>query len=408
MWEIIEYNNLLLVRYEQDITYGGREDWVQKKLSGDESYKFKKIFNFNLQSIIDIKIDDDDDDDDEEDEDFRVYYFKLGELNPETGYYIIAGSVFGYPLRSVLIHKDINISMDTFYAEDGISVIAMILELMPGNLVIGGDKKEAIEAEAFENLIHNFPNTYEKRLYAKARISSQIREFSEDMYDGEELFRRYEKRKLSQNIESKTIKLFKEEEIVKFETLYEKLTRMLDDEINYSEAKWQAEILPIVRLLFPKYIAVLSSVSILTDVGRRELDYVLVDANGSIDIVEIKKPFEDKVMSKSQYRNNYVPLRELTGGIMQAEKYIYHLNRLGKTGEEKLTKKYEEELPDDFSIKITNPQALILMGREKGLTLEQLADFEVVKRKYRNMVDIITYDDLLRRLGYIIEQLKKI
>ncbi len=32
------------------------------------------------------------------------------------------------------------------------------------------------------------------------------------------------------------------------------------------------------------------------------------------------------------------------------------------------------------------------------MTGNQLLDFEVIKRKYANMMDIITYDDLLRRL----------
>ena len=33
------------------------------------------------------------------------------------------------------------------------------------------------------------------------------------------------------------------------------------------------------------------------------------------------------------------------------------------------------------------------------MTGGQLLDFEVIKRKYANMMDIITYDDLLRRLN---------
>jgi hypothetical protein len=31
-----------------------------------------------------------------------------------------------------------------------------------------------------------------------------------------------------------------------------------------------------------------------------------------------------------QYRNNHIPLRELSGAVMQIEKYIYYLNRWGK------------------------------------------------------------------------------
>jgi len=38
------------------------------------------------------------------------------------------------------------------------------------------------------------------------------------------------------------------------------------------------------------------------------------------------------------------------------------------------------------------------MGRETGLSSAQRQDFEVIKRKYKNVIDIITYDDLLARI----------
>ena len=41
------------------------------------------------------------------------------------------------------------------------------------------------------------------------------------------------------------------------------------------------------------------------------------------------------------------------------------------------------------------------MGRTKGLSKEQKLDFEVLRRQYRNILDIITYDDLLERLRVI-------
>ncbi len=47
------------------------------------------------------------------------------------------------------------------------------------------------------------------------------------------------------------------------------------------------------------------------------------------------------------------------------------------------------------------------MGRENDLSIEQKKDFEVVKRKYKNVIDIISYDDLLNRLKFTIEQIKK-
>jgi hypothetical protein len=47
-------------------------------------------------------------------------------------------------------------------------------------------------------------------------------------------------------------------------------------------------------------------------------------------------------------------------------------------------------LAENFKIKITNPSGLIIMGRTVGLSEEQIQDFEVIKRKYKNVIDIIT------------------
>ena len=79
---------------------------------------------------------------------------------------------------------------------------------------------------------------------------------------------------------------------------------------------------------------------------------------------------------------------------------------MGKRGENLLITKYKDELPQGFKIHITNPKGFIIMGRENNLTNEQKHDFEVVKRKYKNVIDILSYDDLLNRLKLTIKQIK--
>ena len=44
------------------------------------------------------------------------------------------------------------------------------------------------------------------------------------------------------------------------------------------------------------------------------------------------------------------------------------------------------------------------MGSTKGLSRDKIQDFEVIKRKYKNVIDIITYDDLVDRLKFTIQQ----
>jgi len=132
----------------------------------------------------------------------------------------------------------------------------------------------------------------------------------------------------------------------------------------------------------------------------------LVDASGYVDAIEIKKPFADCIVTSNCYRDNHVPMRELSGTVMQLEKYLYHLNRWGQAGETKLNERYAGELPGGLAIKIVNPSGMVIMGRDINLTDEQKTDFEVIRRKFRNVLEIMTYDDMLKRLKTIRDQFK--
>lgn len=156
-------------------------------------------------------------------------------------------------------------------------------------------------------------------------------------------------------------------------------------------------------LIFPKYISVLSKVSIDSkNNSKKQLDYLLFDTNGYVDVIEIKKPSENSLLYQRQYRNNFTPIKDLSGAVMQIEKYIYDLSRLGNDGEEALNKKYRNELPEGLKIKIINPKGIILLGRENDLSSEQKGDFEFIKRQYKNVVEIITYDSLIERIKRVI------
>jgi hypothetical protein len=256
-------------------------------------------------------------------------------------------------------------------------------------------------------MVEGFPTPYEKKMYAEARMSAIMKNYLDTTRDSETRFQRYMNKKISRT-GNDLQKTFQESELLKYQTILGKMESMLSDELDYSEKAWQLEILQIVQLLYPKYIAVLPDVPIRDKaISDRILDFLLVDTNGHIDIIEIKKPFENSIITRGKHRNNYIPLRELSGTIMQLEKYIFFLNRWGGEGEKYLSKKYRNQLPVDMEIKITNPAGIIIMGRENKLNLEQQLDFEVVKRKYKNVVDIITYDNLIHRLKTTIEQIQK-
>ncbi len=199
----------------------------------------------------------------------------------------------------------------------------------------------------------------------------------------------------------------------KFEFVRDELREMLIKADSYAEKDWQNLIVSFLLLIFPKYIAILENLHIkdfYSDPKKatdRYIDLTLVDANGTIDIIEIKKPFANCLLSANKYRDNFTPKKELSGSVMQVEKYIFHLNKWGRNGELEILKKRAGELPPKFEIKVTNPKAIIILGRDSDFSDEQKFDFEIIKRKYANIMDIMTYDDLLRRLDNIILMIGK-
>ncbi len=300
-----------------------------------------------------------------------------------------------------------------FVAYRNISILAKIDHIVDQDVYIGGNRTEGyIPLETFELLIKNFPKTAELDYYAHARIATIIKEFYPHAEQHEIKFDKYMERReksltamFSQNIKT----VFKENatiELQQFKGIKHDLVELLDQADSISEHIWQEQIHGLLRLLYPKYIAGIREV-VIKGVDRHDKrpDFLLVDANGYIDILEIKKPRVQLLTQQSSYRNNYVPVRDLAGAVQQIEKYIYCLNVWGKDGEQELQKKLSSKLPASVTPKIVNPQGILLLGRNNQFNRQQQDDFELIKRQYKHITEIMTYDDLLQRIDNIIAAL---
>lgn len=403
MIDFIYKNNKILLVYYADF---GNSSWIINKFADDKDIILMNTYFLELNDLHK--------DNSESNNDLIEYY--IHEDNPVysfnfallvNDYYKISKRILDIN-NTLFIHKSIKIKNEYFVAPKKISVFKKIDKLVKEDIYIGGNNPNAIPKNEFLNIIHAFPNLYEIKSYVDARISTILKNYLDTTIDGDTKYNHYMNKKIS-IIGTNLTNIFLESELFKYNTIYNKLENMLEYEINYNENVWQNEILQIIQLLYPKFIKAFSKVRIKDTYNDkwRELDYLLVDATGNIDIIEIKKPFNNCIVTERLYRDNYIPLRELSGTVMQIEKYIFYLNKWGKDGENYLTKKLKNELPQDFRIKIINPSGIIIMGREKNLNINQKQDFEVIKRKYKNIVDIITYDDLLQRLKFSIELLEK-
>lgn len=382
-------NNDLILIYEDD-------------MNGDASWVYNSFKSQNYANITVFKVTPDDLlAEFDEDELYAHLKFKLGEKS--GSYFRINRDKFKSALNNNLfIHESITLNRKTFIAHSKISVINKIDNILNDDLYIGGDHPEALPAKVFKKLQDNFPNTTELAKYAEARVDSVVSSYLETKKDYEDAYNKYLSNKPSRTGEDIQQRYFKVE-IDKYQSILAKLNQMIQKEDEYTESQWQKELLDIILLLYPKYIYVFTEAPVKDSYKNttRNIDYLLVDSTGNVDIIEIKKPFDKCIVTERTYRDNHIPLRELSGTVMQIEKYIFHLSKWGKKGEDKLTEKYKDIIGDDFKIKIINPKGIIIMGRTEGLSSNQIDDFEVIKRKYNNIIDIMTYDDLINRLNII-------
>ncbi|MBS1073762.1 DUF4263 domain-containing protein [Gluconobacter sp. Dm-73] len=347
--------------------------------------------------------------------DLYTYEFSLGTLHGT--YIIIPGRKINIK-QDLWIDQSINLKRSIFTAERNVSIFGRLSGLIDHNgpIVIGGINTNAIPQDVFEELLKKFPNTYELNRYAEARVHTILSQYLDGMKDAQGRYETYLNKKSALTHTTKIdLDEIKKLEIEKYILIRDLISDALSTKQDWPEGDWQKLMSSFLLLLFPKYIKVLENVTIYDYYSNppnktdRYLDIALVDSNGNLDVIEIKKPFENKILRKSLYRSNSIPTSELSGSIMQAEKYLFHLSKWGVKGEEILTKKYAPELPSGMKIKISNPKAIIIVGRDQikgsNMTGSQLLDFEIIKRKYANMMDIITYDDLLRRLNNTIAAL---
>lgn len=97
--------------------------------------------------------------------------------------------------------------------------------------------------------------------------------------------------------------------------------KSLWNDTGHSEKYWQTKICSILQFIYPKYILYKREMQFKgIDDYDKQTDFILVDANGFIDILEIKKPNIQISTKEASYRNNYVPVRNLSESVQQIEK----------------------------------------------------------------------------------------
>ena len=379
----------LLLYYAPEMGTEGIKDKLQK----NEFITIKHTYIVNLGRLIR-----------EENDIEETLVFTIGTVGEE--YTEIDSEVFGTNHR-IFFSNDIPLIPKMFTAYRNISIMRKIDEVIDRDLYIGGrwDENEGIPQETFKELLNTFPKTAELNKYAYFRIASCISEYFPELDRFEKIYKEYIEKKDNSISISRSISNI-DIEIAQFTEVYNELKRMLTGSCSYSEKIWQPKIHSIIQMIYPQYILSVREIIIKgVDKNDKQPDFIMVDTNGYVDILEIKRPDVKVLTKQASYRNNYVPVREFSGAVQQIEKYIYCLNTIDKN-KTNLYEKISAKLPEKITPKVLNPKGILLLGRSNDFNTQQNDDFELIKRQYKNIVDIMTYDDLLSRLGNILSSLR--
>lgn len=388
--------------------------WVWRELRDHGTVTLSRVFTFERRDLVSEP------DVGDHENNFEGFEYRFRFAARHDGYFHIEGRIFGIDNPVLIIDVGLRLERKVFIAERNISIFGKIADLVAPDqpIIVGGSREGAIPIPDFQTLLRKFPNTGELNRYAAARVASVIGDYITPLRDARAHYEAYLNRRRS----TMTARLAQPEliqtEIEKYVFIRDTITEWLRNGTARSEHDWQKMIVNFLLLIFPKYVAVLSNVKIMDAYSvsgatkDRFIDLALIDAGGNIDVIEVKKPFDDALMCRTTYRDNYIPTKELSGSIMQAEKYLFHLSKWGVAGERALTQRYGSKLPSGMGIRITNPKAMIILGGDRrldgaeALDASQQLDLEIIKRKYANVIDVLTYDDLLRRLNNIIVSLR--
>lgn len=372
---IIFEKNKILLEYKPRDGIGWLEDLFYNE---EKTYKIRDIFEVNDNDFYS-----------EEPyiQDENSCYFLLGELLDDKYYHIFNHII--NTKNDVLISKSASISLKYFGVSDSynLNILKKIEELIQTQIIITDETNYdgiSIPINQFESLIAQFPTRTEQLYYTDAKITNILSEYVESTMDGQNRFDNYIKRKNKRLIKQiNNFKSLTRYEIQKYEFILQNLKDMLNEPDKYDEDDWQNKILEVILLIFPKYILSIKEFKI-PDLTKRSIekriDIALFDANGNIDIIEIKKPNAGKIITDALYRKNHIPARILSGSIMQTEKYLYLLNILGKDGENKLNTRYKNKLEKyNIDIKINNPRGIIITGDSTNFSKEQKLDFDIIE-----------------------------
>lgn len=406
--------------------YITESDWLENELDDENSFTIYKIFHFETKDLISSEVT-------PVDYEYKFIfgvrdgnYYKIDRdkivtnfdvyidcsLQIDKSWFVTSSSKStkykdsNGEERSTSIYGNILYAFKQFYKND-----KLYIDIDSENDFV--DDGFHITSSTYKHFVEIFPTATDAK-YQKLAIFTNLLKNELDVVDYEEIYQKYKSKsiRVCKDLNINTAEI-REQDKIKY--LYAK--DQLVDSLKKCEAggfihedEFSKLIAQFFCFLNPKYVKIQTKLNIIDYTDARkgcQADLCLIDCDGNIDLIEVKSPRAyPNLFRKRPYRNHYVPSGELNGAINQLEQYLKCLTKM-------TPKEIADKNPDlqkefgDIKLKAVNPKGYIIFGRDLSSFSgenepQKKTDFELIKNTYRDVVDILTFDELIKRFENII------
>lgn len=448
-FDYFEHERPILKLFNQAVIY---DSWAKMSLCKKKQY-YKRIYesNTDLCELIDesLKIDSDDSlikileqcqsilNQKVDIDTATTFMVPIGNLSLKyKNYYVLNGLKLEESNQFIYLYNDLQLELKNLFLRDygpfggWTNIWKLVFPALDTNeIFIGGDAEGNISLDTVDIIKKHLVKKSEADVYINKQNSIFLQDFFEDtkLLELDEQLSIHQTKRATGTIKVNPIQLDVEDQDVlgKVNSALQKhvdqLKLMLEKNENDGpdEKEYQTLLFKIFPYIFPQYTHYIREYSIKIDGNSKKKadkpDYLALKSDLSIDVIEIKTPYK-KVFKSTRYRSNFVFASEVVGLITQTQKYIYNLDRNAVSEEKAIADKFNKKTGFNGSkINIASPKGIVIVGRrprsDSKLSPEEQTEIDlslsILKGRFQDIVDFLTYDDIVERVERIIARSTK-
>ncbi|MBZ5960805.1 Shedu anti-phage system protein SduA domain-containing protein [Leuconostoc gasicomitatum] len=447
--DYFEHERPILKLFNQAVIY---DSWAKMSLCKKKQY-YKGIYesNTDLCELIDesLKIDSDDSlikileqcqsilNQKVDIDTATTFMVPIGNLSLKyKNYYVLTGLKLEEPNQFIYLYNDLQLELNNLFLRDygpfggWTNIWKLVFPALDTNeIFIGGDAEGNISLDTVDIIKKHLVKKSEADVYINKQNSIFLQDFFEDtkLLELDEQLSIHQTKRVTGTTKVNPIQLDVEDQDVlgKVNSALQKhvdqLKLMLEKNENDgpNEKDYQTLLLKIFPYIFPQYTQYIREYAIKIDGNSKKKadkpDYLALKSDLSIDVIEIKTPYKN-VFRSTRYRSNFVFDREVVGLITQTQKYIYNLERNAVREEKIIAARFNEKTEFNGSkINIASPKGIVIVGRrprsDSKLSPEEQTEINlslsILKGRFQDIVDFLTYDDIVERVERIVARSTK-